>query len=178
MTIDNSPNPEIYVADLAAYNAGKLRGEWIDANQDVDNIRAEIEKMLSSSPELFAEEYAIHDYEQFYGVENYLGEYPSLENVATVAKLIAEKGELAGLVIAHFCGDLNEAKQALEDKYSGEHDSLADYAEGLSEDSVEDIPDFIARYIDYEKMGRDMELGGDLFTLTTNDSKVHVFWNH
>ena len=110
MTIDNSPNPEIYVADLAAYNAGKLRGEWIDANQDVDNIRAEIEKMLSSSPELFAEGYAIHDYEQFYGVENYLGEYPSLENVATVAKLIAEKGELAGLVIAHFCGDLNEAK--------------------------------------------------------------------
>ncbi len=178
MTIDNSPNPEIYVADLAAYNAGKLRGEWIDANQDVDNIRAEIEKMLSSSPELFAESWAIHDYEQFYGVGDYLGEYPDLEDVATAAELIAERGELAGLVIAHFCGDLNDAKQALEHKYSGEHDSLADYAEELSEDSVGDLPDFIARYIDYEKMGRDLELGGDLFTLTTNDGKVHVFWNH
>ena len=40
------------------------------------------------------------------------------------------------------------------------------------------IPDNIARYIDYEGMGRDMELGGDVFTLTTNDGKVHIFWNH
>lgn len=98
--------------------------------------------------------------------------------MATAAELISEKGQLAGLVIAHFCGDLNEAKNALEDKYSGEYDSLADYAEELSEGSVGDIPDNIARYIDYESMGRDMELGGDVFTLTTNDGKVHIFWNH
>lgn len=178
MTIDNSPNPEIYVADLAAYNAGKLRGEWIDANQDADDIQAEIDEMLSNSLEPVAEDWAIHDYEQFYGAENYLGEHPSLKDVATAAELIAEKGELAGLVIAHFCGDLNEAKNALEDKYSGEHDSLADYAEELSEGSIGDIPENIARYIDYEAMGRDMELGGDVFTLETNDGKVHIFWNH
>ena len=42
MTINNSSNPEIYVADLAAYNAGKLRGEWIDANQDESDIQAEL----------------------------------------------------------------------------------------------------------------------------------------
>lgn len=178
MTIDNSPNPEIYVADLAAYNAGKLRGEWIDALQDADDIQAEIDEMLSNSLEPVAEDWAIHDYEQFYGVGDYLGEHPSLEDIATAAELISEKGELAGLVIAHFCGDLNEAKSALEDKYSGEHDSLADYAEELSEGSIGDIPENIARYIDYEAMGRDMELGGDVFTLETNDGKVHIFWNH
>ena len=170
--------PEIYVADLAAYNAGILRGEWIDANQDADDIHAEIEEMLNGSPKPFAEEWAIHNYEQFYGAENYLGEHPNLEDVATAAELISEKGELAGLVIAHFCGDLDEAKRALEDMYSGEHDSLADYAEELSEGSIGNIPDNIARYIDYEAMGRDMELGGDVFTLKTNDSKVHVFLNH
>ncbi|MEM8831775.1 MAG: antirestriction protein ArdA [Cyanobacteria bacterium P01_G01_bin.19] len=178
MTINNSSNPEIYVADLAAYNAGKLRGEWIDANQDADDIQVEIDEMLSNSPQLVAEDWAIHDYEQFYGAGSYLGEHPSLEDVATAAELISEKGELAGLVIAHFCGDLNEAKNVLEDSYSGEYDSLADYAEELSEESVGNIPDNIARYIDYEGMGRDMELGGDVFTLTTNDGKVHIFWNH
>ena len=28
--------PRIYVADLAAYNAGRLHGVWIDATQDVE----------------------------------------------------------------------------------------------------------------------------------------------
>jgi len=31
--------PRIYVACLAAYNAGKLHGEWIDADQDAEAIR-------------------------------------------------------------------------------------------------------------------------------------------
>lgn len=178
MTIDNSSYPEIYVADLAAYNAGKLRGTWIDATQDADDIKAEIEEMLRGSPEAIAESWAIHDYEQFYGAGDYLGEHPNLEDVTTAAELITEHGELAGLVIAHFCGDIDEAKRALEEMYSGEYDSLADYAEELSEGSIGDIPEHIARYIDYESMGRDMELGGDVFTLTTDDGKVHVFWNH
>jgi len=57
--------PRIYVACLAAYNNGKLRGEWIDANQDDDAIFDDIKKILSTSPEPLAEEWAIHDYEGF-----------------------------------------------------------------------------------------------------------------
>jgi antirestriction protein len=43
--------PKIYVADLAAYNAGKLRGVWIDADQDAETIQEEINRMLRQSPE-------------------------------------------------------------------------------------------------------------------------------
>ena len=43
-------NPRIYVACLAAYNNGYLHGEWIDANQDTDDLHAEIKKILASSP--------------------------------------------------------------------------------------------------------------------------------
>ena len=50
----------IYVADLAAYNNGKLHGVWIDATQDLDGIQEQINQMLADSPEGFAEEYAIH----------------------------------------------------------------------------------------------------------------------
>ena len=32
-------------------------------------------------------------------------------------------------------------------------------------------------YIDYRAMARDMEYGGDLFTLETSFEQVHVFWN-
>ncbi len=43
--------PRIYVADLAAYNAGKLRGVWIDATKEPDEIHAEVLAMLAGSPE-------------------------------------------------------------------------------------------------------------------------------
>jgi len=57
----------IYVACLAAYNNGKLHGAWIDATQDIDDIQCQINQMLADSPEPDAEEYAIHDYEEFGG---------------------------------------------------------------------------------------------------------------
>lgn len=50
----------IYVADLAAYNNGKLHGVWINATDDLDDIQKQVNKMLAESPEGFAEEYAIH----------------------------------------------------------------------------------------------------------------------
>lgn len=34
-----------------------------------------------------------------------------------------------------------------------------------------------AMYIDYRAMVRDMEYGGDLFTLENNFEQLHVFWN-
>ena len=39
----------IYVADLAAYNNGKLHGVWIDATQDLDAIQDQINAMLADS---------------------------------------------------------------------------------------------------------------------------------
>ena len=35
----------IYVADLAAYNNGKLHGVWIDACDDLEDIQEQIDKM-------------------------------------------------------------------------------------------------------------------------------------
>jgi antirestriction protein len=40
----------IYAACLASYNNGCLHGAWIDADQDVESIRAEIDAMLRASP--------------------------------------------------------------------------------------------------------------------------------
>ncbi|MCG8594183.1 MAG: antirestriction protein ArdA, partial [Kiloniellales bacterium] len=38
--------PRIYVACLAAYNAGHLHGCWIDAIQDAEDIQDDINAML------------------------------------------------------------------------------------------------------------------------------------
>ena len=60
--------PRIYVACLSSYNAGRLHGRWIDCDQTAEEIREEIRLMLEESPEPWAEEWAIHDYEGFGGL--------------------------------------------------------------------------------------------------------------
>jgi antirestriction protein len=65
MTTEQSPEPRIYVASLSDYNAGRLHGRWIDAAQGVEAVEAEIVDMLGESRQLVAEEWAIHDYDDF-----------------------------------------------------------------------------------------------------------------
>ncbi|MDH3664701.1 MAG: antirestriction protein ArdA [Alphaproteobacteria bacterium] len=38
--------PRIYVTDLAAFNAGALRGIWIDATRELGEIQASVQAML------------------------------------------------------------------------------------------------------------------------------------
>ena len=170
-----SEDIRIYVADLAAYNNGRLHGVWIDATEEMDDIWAQVNQMLKSSPEGFAEEYAIHDYEGFGGYR--VSEYEGLESAHNVAVFIEEHGEIAGELLNNFGGDLEDAKKAIEENYSGCYKSLAEYAEELTEQTAE-VPENLAFYIDYERMGRDMELGGDFYTIETGFEEVHVFWTH
>ncbi len=165
----------IYVADLAAYNNGKLHGIWIDATQDLDEIQGQINKMLANSPEGDAEEYAIHDYEGFNGYS--LGEYEGIETAHEIACFIEEYPNLAGELLSHFGGSIKDARKAVEENYSGCYKSLADYTEELTEGTAQ-IPENLAYYIDYERMGRDMDLSGDIYTIETAYDEVHVFWSH
>jgi len=165
----------VYVADLAAYNNGKLHGVWINATDDMDDIQEQINQMLDESPEQGAEEYALHDYEGFNGYG--LGEYESIGSVHEIALFIEEYPEIGGELLSHFGGSLDDAKKAAEENYSGCYKSLAHYAEELTEDTSE-IPEHLQYYIDYERMGRDMELSGDIYTIETSFEVVHIFWAH
>jgi len=160
------------VACLAAYNNGHLHGRWIEANQDFDDIQSDIATMLATSPISNAEEWAIHDFEGFEGAE--IGEYTSIETVIKLAEFVSEHGELGGKLLAHFGGDLEDAEAAFEN-YAGQHMSLADFVQELTEETTE-IPQSLVYYIDYAAMARDMELNGDLFTIELGFEDVHVFW--
>lgn len=164
--------PRIYVADLAAYNNGKLHGVWIDATLDITDIQVQISAMLEQSPEGFAEEYAIHDYEGFSSY--HIGECEGLESVHGIACFIEEHGDLGAELLAHF-SDIDEARDAIEDSYAGCYKSVADFAEELTEDTTQ-IPESLARYIDYNAMAYDMEVGGDIFTVELDHGDVHIFW--
>ncbi|MCF6253075.1 MAG: antirestriction protein ArdA [Methylococcaceae bacterium] len=169
----------VYVADLAAYNNSFLHGVWIDATLELDDIQEQVSEILKATPldeeAEEEEEYAIHDYEGFGAYS--VSEYEGLESVHVVACFLEEHGEVAGDVLSHFGGDLEDARKALEENYSGCYSSLADYAEELKGGTAE-IPQHLANYIDYERMGCDMEMGGDIFTVETGYQEVHIFWAH
>jgi antirestriction protein len=164
--------PKIYVACLATYNSGILHGAWIDADQEEDAMRAEVAAMLEASSIPEAEEYAIHDYEGFGEVR--LEEYTAIGTVAHMAAFAADHGELGMAVLAHFCGDFEEARDALEDRYLGKFSSLADYMQDMMEECAS-IPESLRFYIDWQAMARDTELSGDVLTITTAHDEVHVF---
>jgi antirestriction protein len=177
-TSESGTRPRIYVASMSDYNAGTLHGQWIYADEGADEIHRQVKHMLAESGEDIAEEWAIHDYEGFGSLR--LSEYEDLNKVAELGSLMAEHGELFASLAANFGGTdgIEEARRYMEEGYCGAFDNLEDYARQFVEDcyssEIEKLPEFIRYHIDYEGIGRDMELGGDVFTIE-HGHQVHVF---
>jgi len=153
--------PRVYVASLADYNNGELHGAWIDADQDPDELRAEIQNMLGRSLEPVAEEWAIHDYEGFGPFQ--VGEYESLEVVSAVALGIAECG-LAFAAYASWAGTSEEALRQFDNCFLGLWPSLDAYARDMASEfewdsALEQLPESMRPYvdIDYEALVRDLD---------------------
>ena len=174
------PQPRIYVASLSDYNAGRLHGAWIDADQTVDAIEESITRMLDASRMFGAEEWAIHDYQGLGGFP--LGEYASLESVSLLGNGIAEHG-LAFAAWAAHRGEVGEAAESFCEAFMGEWPSVGDYAAGLLDDygleaDIDSIvPDGLRAYvqIDAEGLGRDLVIGGDLVAIETGSGSVWIF---
>lgn len=154
------PTPRIYVASLADYNAGRLHGAWIRANQDAEQLHEAIQAMLDDSPENRlcvwcgreahehprysqdkgahgmvpgnAEEWAIHDYEGFGPIR--LSEYEDMETVAAFGQGIAEHGPAFAAWVSYLGTDQPEQLAKFEEAYRGTWPSVEAYADDLLED--------------------------------------------
>jgi antirestriction protein len=170
--------PRIYVACLAAYNGGRLHGRWIDATIGADAIHEQIAAMLAESPEPGAEEFAIHDHEGLGGI----GEYEQIDRVAAIGEAIDQAGDDAPALLAWLDGEPGRDPADFADVYRGVWDSLADYAESLWDDMGYDADKAScgswwhpARYVDWQRMGRDLELSGDVETHQADGGRVYVY---
>lgn len=115
------PQPQIYVASLADYSNGRLHGEWLDATRDAADIHADITAMLARSKEPDAEEFAIHDYEQF-GICR-IHEYDSIERVSRIAKGIHEHGDAFSAYV-DLVGADDATDAGFSDAYHGTYQSF------------------------------------------------------
>jgi len=166
--------PRIYVACLAAYNCGRLHGEWISCEGlDAEDLTAEVEAMLAKSPVPFAEEHAIHDHEGLEGFD--VGEYTALSDVADIVALIEEHGDVARAAASLVVNDLDQVRELCTEKYLGAWDSVEEYAEELLDGQL-DLPDGLRCYFAYDRFATDLELSGDISTVE-DDGVIHIFDN-
>lgn len=177
-----------YVADLAAYNAGRLHGVWVDASTDTDEMSAAIAEMLNKSPVKFAEEWAVHDYEDMPN----LGEYPGLEKIAVYAALaeVADDRNIPANVLIAAMSDrgilpkdvdsaLSEAEDFASDCYIGTYESWKDFAEELAYEThdMKEVPEWVINHIDWESVARDYQCSGEVDCFVDGNSyNKFFFW--
>jgi antirestriction protein len=131
--------------------------------------------MLADSPDPDAEEYAVHDYEDFGGMDD--GEYPDIDELAEVGRLIEEHGD-AYAAYADNVGWDDATEENFQECYNGEWDSEESFAENLFDDLyLADVPAFAANYIDYAAFARDL-FCGDYYTCDDPTGGVFVFRNN
>jgi antirestriction protein len=169
--------PRIYVACLSAYNNGKLHGAWIDCDQDTEAIWEEINEMLKNSPELDAEEWAIHCYENWQGIE--IGEYESIERVAELAELLVEHGKAFAAYYQDY-GDYS-TEEDFSDRYLGQYESEEDFVyEQWKEDGrlnqLENLG-INECWIDWEAIARDWFIDS-YHSVDVGYKQVYVFSRH
>lgn len=221
-----SDTPRIYVASLSDYNAGRLHGEWIDADQEADAIWEDINAMLAASPEndvcqwcggnrdahnddgrcpggrttsflpSNAEEWAIHDYDNFHGLK--LGEYENIERIATIGQALAEATD-AGALAAWLDQNDDNTPDDFDDHFRGHWDSFKDFVTeselgdmvlGLSQlkslaregarfesprtlSAIDDLIDHLSNYIDWDALARDTESG---YTVVECGAPTYGVW--
>lgn len=161
MTTAYTEVPRIYVASLADYNAGNLHGLWIDLDPGMthDDVQDQIDMMLHTNGQSIAEEWAIHDYENFDGIK--IDEYETIDRIVALADAINEHGPAYAAWVAHDPG-YNTDPSDFEDAYQGQYESEEAFAESLVDEDIwggELIPESLKCYLDYEKMARDLFMG-------------------
>jgi antirestriction protein len=134
---------QIYIADLEAYNAGKLEGVWTDPY--VSHIEAAIEDLKENNPD--AESFVVHDYDGFPN----LGEISDWEMIEKVALLIDEHGDAFLAYLEYHDNCLDYALDHAE-CFEGVYDDEEDFARQKYE---YDAPEEFVEYIDWQALGSD-----------------------
>lgn len=189
---DTTTEPRAWVGCLSCYNGGRLTGAWLTGEQCSEELK-------DSAPQLAGEgrypsgaffdqcrvcggdEWWVMDHE---GIGAYQVEM-SPEEFGRIAAVFTEL-DADGYDVDAFrafldyqgspAGEVDEIAEQFREAYNGCHDSGADFAEELAEDTGS-VPE--ARWpfgcIDWERAWRELEIGGDYFSTPAPGGGVYVF---
>lgn len=146
---------EIYVACLSSYNNGILWGNWVSLEDKTkEEISEEIQSILDSSPEPFAEEYAIHSYSgPITSLSSDLGEWPDIDELIRIVEFIGDSEErikwLASDYSIHI--GVDDLESYFTESYYGTFDSEEEFArEYYEQQGLTDHP--LIDYVDWSNV--------------------------
>ena len=164
---------KIYLTNLGKYNEGELVGEWVELPVSDEELKKVLERIGINEE---YEEYFITDYEcDFY----HINEYDSVKKLNEIAEklneLDEEEREVAETLISDLGFSVDEAIETVENgDYRIYYDctGMDDVAYKVVDECgyLNNVPENVARYFDYESFGSDLSLEGTF--LFMNDDRV------
>ena len=162
----------IYVGTYAKYNSGSIAGKWLDLSDYGDR-----DAFLEACRELHADESDPElMFQDFEGIP---------EGMISESSIEAELWEWLALddddktLLAVYRADVTDGTiEQARDAFAGRGRSLEDWVEEFLADTgeLDAIPEKLRNYFDYAAYARDLQLGGDVFTVDY-DGETWVFWN-
>ena len=162
----------IYLTNLGKYNEGELVGEWVQLPISDEELQ-EVFKRIGINEKY--EEYFITDYEcDFYEI----GEYESISTLNEMVEKfdnLDEEQEQVVKVLMSECGyDLDDAIEKAESgdyRFYTDCNDMTDVAYAVVEECgyLDNVPENVARYFDYEAFGRDLGIEGSFHFLDNGD---------
>lgn len=167
----------VYLTNLGKYNEGELIGEWVELPVSQEELQKVFERIGINEE---YEEYCITDYEcDFYEV----GEYESLDALNEMAERIEELDEEESEVVKVLMSELGYTlDEAIDKVNSGDYtiysdcDDMTDIAYQVVDECgyLNNVPDNVARYFDYESFGRDLGIEGT-YIFTDDNNAIEIF---
>lgn len=166
-------SPAIYVASLSDYNAGTIHGCWIHIDEDttVEEVETRIQAMLAKSREPIAEEWEIHDTDNWpRGSASTVAGW-GLEEVVLGGNLLAEHGEA---IMFHHRRHGDWDLDVFADTYVGCFASENSFVEAELEIIWDmTIPTEIAPHVNWDSLTEDvME---NRFASFKGEDGIHIF---
>lgn len=171
---ETETGPRIYVGTYAKYNAGSIKGAWLNL-EDYASKEAFLEACADLHKDEADPEFMFQDFEGF--PRSLYSESSVSDALWDWLALDEDDRELLAVYQDNVDGDADIEKA--RENYAGKYDSEKDWAENFLEDSgmLQEIPENLRYYFDYEAYARDARMGGDV-TFVRHDGDVWVFWNH
>lgn len=166
----------IYLTNLGKYNEGELIGEWVELPASEEELEAVFERIGINEE---YEEFFITDYECDFGYK--VGEYENLEELNKIAEQFEDLDETEKEVFQALIEEGYKSEEALEKISDSDYmifwncSDMEDVAREYAEETglLNQIPDNLQSYFDFEAFGRDMSYEGH-FVFTDNGNCVEI----
>jgi antirestriction protein len=163
----------IYVGTYAKYNAGSIKGAWLDL-EDYSDRESFYEACKTLHADEADPEFMFQDYEGF--PKSMYSESNVPAELWDWLQLDEDDRELLAVYQDNVDsdGDIDRAREA----FCGKYDSEADWAAQWLEDTggLQGVPEHLQNYIDFAAYGRDARIGGDM-TFVRHDGELWAFHN-